>query len=147
MTVKHGLLNIFVVEVFIHSVVSIRFEFTVVPEFVEIVFVNNTKVITHKQCLVFVLLLVLVSFGVVRPAVILKTERHCYQVFKSTVDFCVLSVVWIYFVKADHSICGCDHELLRKSHPSNGCYRVISHFDSHLIEKTHALPDFDDPIS
>ena len=111
MAVKHGLLHIFVVKVLIYSVIPICFELTVVPEFIEIVLVDDAQVIADKQSLILVLLLVLVGFGVVWPAVVLQTERHSDQVFKPAVDLGVLPVVGIDLVEADHSIGGGNHQL------------------------------------
>ena len=48
MTVKHRLLNIFVVKVFVNTIIAVSFEFTMVPEFLKIILVDDAQIITNK---------------------------------------------------------------------------------------------------
>ena len=70
MTVKHRLLNIFVVKVFVNTIIAVSFEFTMVPEFLKIILVDNAQIITNKKSFKFLLLLVLIGLRIVWPSVI-----------------------------------------------------------------------------
>ena len=48
MTVKHRLLNIFVVKVFVNAVKAVSFKLTMMPEFLKIILVDNAQVIAYK---------------------------------------------------------------------------------------------------
>ena len=48
MTVKHRLLNIFVVKVIVYAIIAVSFELTMVPEFLKIILVDNAQIISYK---------------------------------------------------------------------------------------------------